>query len=189
MRHETFPVTFFKWLFSDHQMLSPCSSGTPEWSLEDSSRPKQSERSPPKLQASPLPPSYSNLAVFTHTMVPSRCHWAIIRWLHGGVARISHGHVPFLRQSGGFLLPSYYLRESKNAWWRRWSHEVKTKVTRSDKMASRCHYEGQNGHTYSSRKWTFVTSSGNFLTCQRFCHCSRSFCRSLRNSACGHVKA
>ena len=96
-------------------MLSPCSGGAPEWSLEDSSRPKQSEMSPPQLQASPLPPSYSNLAVFAHTMVPSRCHRAMIRWLHGGVARTSRGRVAFLRQSGGFLLPSYYLREAKNA--------------------------------------------------------------------------
>ena len=35
----------------------------------------------------------------------------------------------------------------------------------------------------------FARSSGIFLACQRFCHRSRSCCRSLRNSTDGHTMA
>ena len=131
----------------------------------------------------------SNSAVFADTVVPSRCHRTIIRWLHDGIARASRSRVAFLRQSGSFLFPSYCLREAKNARWHRWSHEVKTKMTRFYKMPSRWPYEGQNGHTNSTRKWTFARSFGNFLACQRFCHRSRSCCRSMRNSTGGHTIA
>ena len=48
-------------------------------------------------------------------------------------------------------------------------------------MPSRWPYEGQPGLTNTTRKWTFARSSGNFLARQRFCHRSRSCCRSLRN--------
>jgi hypothetical protein len=91
--------------------------------------------------------SYPYSAVFADTVVPSRCHRTIIRWVHDGIARASRSRVAFLRQSGSFLFPSYCLREVKNARWHRWSHEVKTKMTRFDKMPSRWPYEGQNGHT------------------------------------------
>ena len=77
---------------------------------------------------------------------PSRCHRTIIRWLHAGIARASRSRVAFLRQSGSFLFPSYCLREAKYARWHRWSHEVKTKMTRFDKIPTRWPYEGQ--------KWT-----------------------------------
>jgi hypothetical protein len=106
-----------------------------------------------------------------------------------GIARASRSHVAFLRQSGSFLFTSYCLREAKNARWHRWSHEVKTKVTRFDKMPSLWPNEGQNGHTNSTRKWNFARSFGNLLACQRFCHRSRSCCRSLRNSSGGHTMA
>jgi hypothetical protein len=133
--------------------------------------------------------SYSNSAVFVETVVPSRCHRTIIRWLHDGIARASRSRVAFLRQSGSFLFPSYCLREAKNDRWHRWLHEAKTKMTPFDKMPSRWSYEGQNGHTYSTRKWTFARSFGNLLTCQRFCYRSRSCCRNLRNSTCGYAMA
>jgi hypothetical protein len=133
--------------------------------------------------------SYPNSAVFADTVVPSQCHRTIIRWLHDGIARASRSRVAFLRQLGSFLFPSYCLREAKNTRWHRWSHEVKTKMTRIDKIPSRWPYVGQNGHTNSTRKWTFARSFGNFLACQRFCHRSRSCCRSLRNSTGGHTMA
>jgi hypothetical protein len=60
--------------------------------------------------------------------------------------------------------------QAKNDRWHRWLHEAKTKMTPFDKMPSRWSYEGQNGHTYSTRKWTFARSFGNLLTCQRFCY-------------------
>lgn len=120
-------------------------------------------------------------------MVTSRCHRTKIRWRHDGIAGASRSQHDFLRPPGIFLCPSYCLREVKNARWHRWSHEVKTKTTRFDKMASRWHYEAQNGHTNSTRKWTFARSSGNFLACQRFCDHSRSCCRSPKNSAGGHT--
>jgi hypothetical protein len=126
--------------------------------------------------------SYPNSAVFADTVVP-------FRWLHDGIARASRSRVAFLRQSGSFLFPSYCLREAKNGRWHRWSHEVKTKMTRFDKMPSRWPYEGQNGHTNSTLKWTFARSFGNFLACQRFCHRSRSCCQSLWNSTGGHTMA
>lgn len=78
--------------------------------------------------------SYSNSAVFADTVVPSRCHRTKIWWLHDGIARASHSRVAFLRHSGSFLFPSYCLLEAKNARWHRWSQEVKTKMTRFDKM-------------------------------------------------------
>jgi hypothetical protein len=62
-------------------------------------------------------------------------------WVHDGIARASRSRVAFLRQSGSFLFPSYCLREVKNARWHRWSHEVKTKMTRFDKMPSRWPYD------------------------------------------------
>jgi hypothetical protein len=131
--------------------------------------------------------SYPNSAVFADTVVPFRCHRTIIRWLHDGIARASRSRVAFLRQSGSFLFPSCCLREAKNTRWHRWSHEVKTKMTRFDKMPSRWPYEGQNGHTNSTRKWTFARSFVNLLACKRFCHRSRSCCLSLRNSTGGHT--
>jgi hypothetical protein len=91
--------------------------------------------------------SYPYSAVFADTVVPSRCHRTIIRWVHDGIAKASRSRVAFLRQSGSFLFPSYCLREVKNDRWHRWSHEVKTKMTRFEKMPSRWPYEGQNGHT------------------------------------------
>jgi len=133
--------------------------------------------------------SYSNSAVFADTVVSSRCHRTIIRWLHDGIARASRSRVAFLRQSGSFLFPSYCLRQATHVRWHRWSHEVKTKMTRFDKMPSRWPYEGQHGHTNSTRKWTFARSHDNVLACQRFCHRSRSCCRSLRNSTGGHTMA
>jgi hypothetical protein len=126
--------------------------------------------------------SYPNSAVFADTVVLSR-------WLHDGIARASRSRVAFLRQSGSFLFPSYCLREAKNTRWHRWSHDVKTKMTRFNKIPSRWPYEGQNGHTDSTLKWTFARSFGNFLACQRFCHRSRSCCRSLRNSTSGDTMA
>jgi hypothetical protein len=42
---------------------------------------------------------------------------------------------------------------------------------------------------HPTRKWTFARFFGNFLVCQRFCHRSRSCCRSLRNSTGGHTMA
>ena len=134
--------------------------------------------------------SYSNSensAAFADTVVQSRCHRTIIRWLHDGIARASRSRVALLRQSGSFLFPSCYLREAKKARWHRWLHEVKTKMTRFATMTTRLPYEGQNGHTNSTRLWTFARSSGNFLACQRFYHRSRSCCRSLKNSTDGHT--
>ena len=129
--------------------------------------------------------SYPYSTVFADTVVPSRWHRTIIRWVHDGIARTSRSRVAFLRQSGSFLFPSYCLREVKNARWHRWSHEVKTKMTRFDKMPLRWPYEGK----MDTRKCTFARSFGNFLACQRFCHRSRSCCRSLRNSTGGHTMA
>ena len=51
--------------------------------------------------------SYPNSAVFADTVVPSRCHRTIIRWLHDGIARASRSRVAFLRQSGSFALSSW----------------------------------------------------------------------------------
>ena len=68
--------------------------------------------------------SNSNSAVFANTVVPSRCHRTIIRWLHDGIARSSRSRVAFHRQSGSFLFPSHRLREAKNVRWHRWSHEA-----------------------------------------------------------------
>ena len=121
--------------------------------------------------------SHSNLL----SVVPSQCHRTKIRWRHDYIARASRSRVAFLRQSCIFLFPSYCLLEAKNARWHRWSHEVKTKTTRFDKMASRRPYEEQNWHKNSIRKWTFLMSSGNVLACQTFCDHSRSCCRSMKN--------
>ena len=94
--------------------------------------------------------SYSNSAVFADTVVPSRYHCTIIRWLHDGIARTSRSRVAFLRQSGqlpvSFVLSSW----SENNRWHRWSHKVKMKMTRCP----------HNGHTNSTRKWTFARSFG-----------------------------
>ena len=120
-------------------------------------------------------------------MVPSRCHRTTIRWLHDDISRASRSRVAFVRQSGSFLFPSYCLRESKNARYHRWSYEVITMMSRFDKMPLRWPYEGQNGHTKSTRKWAFARTSVNFLTCQRFCLRSRSCCRSLGNTTGGHT--
>ena len=99
---------------------------------------------------------------------PISCHRTIIRWLHAGIARASRSRVAFLRQSGSFLFPSYCHRKAKNARWHRWSHEVKTKMTRFYKIPSRWPYEGQNGYTNSTRKWTFARSSGNLWHAKDF---------------------
>ena len=120
-------------------------------------------------------------------MVPSRCHRTTIRWLHDDISRASRSRVAFVRQSGSFLFPSYCLRESKNARYHRWSYEVITMMSRFDKMPLRWPYEGQNGHTKSTRKWAFARTSVNFLACQRFCLRSRSCCRSLGNTTGGHT--
>lgn len=80
----------------------------------------------------------------------------------------SRSHVAFLRQSGIFLFPSYCLLEAKNARWYWWSHEIQTKTTRFDKMASRQPYDAQKWHTNSTWKWSFAMSSSNFLACQIF---------------------
>ena len=130
-----------------------------------------------------------NSTAFADAVVQSRCHRTIIRWLHDGIARASRSRVALLRQSGSFLFPSCYLREAKKARWHRWLHEVKTKMTRFATMTTRWPYEGQNGHTNSTRLWTFARSSGIFLACQRFYHRSRSCCRSLKNSTDGHTMA
>jgi hypothetical protein len=109
-------------------------------------------------------------------VVPSRWHRTKIRWRHGGIAGASRNRVPFLGSS--CFLRIVFLRRLH-----RWSHEVKTKTTRFDKMASRRPYEAQNWHTNSTRKWTFAMSSGNFLACQTFCDRSRCCCRCLQNLA------
>lgn len=62
-------------------------------------------------------------------------------------------------------------------------------MTRFDKMPSWWPYEGQNGHTNSTRKWTITRSFGNFLACQRICNCSLGWCWILRNSGGGHMMA
>jgi len=129
--------------------------------------------------------SNSKSAVFHHTVVPCRCHRTTMRWLHDGIARASRSRVAFLRQSDSFLFPSYCLCEPK----RPDGTDDHTKITRFDKMLSRWPCEGQNGHTNSTRKWTFARSFGNFLACQRFYPRSRSCCRSLINSTGGDTMA
>ena len=104
----------------------------------------------------------------TITVIQSGCHrtykisWNfMIRWAHDGITRASRSRIAFLRQSITFLFPSYCFHDVK----KKVSLEVKTKITRFYKMPSRWHYEGQNGYTNSTRKWTFAKSSGNFLAC------------------------
>ena len=126
------------------------------------------------------------MAVFTNTVIPSRYHRTIIRWLHDDIVRVSRSRVAFVRQSGSFLFPSYCLREMKNSWYHRWSYEVITMMSRLDKMSLRWPYEAQNGHTKSIRKWTFANTSLNFFAYQRFCLRSQSCCRSLENTTGGH---
>jgi hypothetical protein len=50
--------------------------------------------------------SYPYSAVFADTVVPSRSHRTIIRWVHDGIARASRSRVAFLKQSGSFLAPA-----------------------------------------------------------------------------------
>lgn len=128
----------------------------------------------------------------TITVIQSGCHrtykisWNfMIRWVHDGITRASRSRIAFLRQSITFLFPSYCFHDVK----KKVSLEVKTKITRFYKMPSRWHYEGQNGYTNSTRKWTFAKSSGNFLACQRFCHRTRSSCLTLRNATRGQTMA
>ena len=128
----------------------------------------------------------------TITVIQSGCHrtykisWNfMIRWAHDGITRASRSRIAFLRQSITFLFPSYCFHDVK----KKVSLEVKTKNTRFYKMPSRWHYEGQNGYTKSTRKWTFAKSSGNFLACQRFCHRTRSSCLTLRNATRGQTMA
>ena len=82
----------------------------------------------------------------------------------------------------GQLRVSFVLSSGdKNARCRRWLHEANTNKTRWDKMHSRWHHEGQDGHTNSTRTWTFVCPSGNSLACQRFWKRSRCYCRTQKN--------
>ena len=98
---------------------------------------------------------------------------------HDDIARASGSRDAFVRQSGSFLFPPYCLRESKKAQYYRLSYEVITMMSRFDKMSLRWPSEGQTGHTESTRKLTFASTSVNFFECQRFCLCSQSCCRSL----------
>ena len=59
-------------------------------------------------------------------------------------------------------------------------------MSRFDKMSLWWPYEAQNGHTKSTRKWTFANNSVIFLACQRFCLRSQNCCRSLENTTGGH---
>ena len=87
------------------------------------------------------------------------------------------------------MFHSCCLRETKYAWWHRWSHEGNTKIIRYNKMPSRCPYEGLDGHTNTTRKGTFVLCSGKSLACQRFGHGTRSCRRSHRSCTGGHTMA
>ena len=94
-----------------------------------------------------------------------------------------------LRPSGSFVYPSCCHREAKNSKWHRWSHDDDTIWQDALPMHSRWHYEGQNGHTNLTRRWTIGRCFGKSLACQRFCHRSRSCCRSLKNSTGSHTMA
>ena len=108
------------------------------------------------------------MAVFTNTVITSRYHRTIIRWLHDDIARALRSRVAFVRQSDSFLFLSYCLRESKNSRYQRWSYEVITMLSRFDKMPWRWPYEGKNGHTKTTRKWAFARTSINFLHTKDF---------------------
>ena len=49
--------------------------------------------------------SHTNLAVFADTVVPSPYYGTTIGWLQDSIARASHSHVAFLRQSSCVLFP------------------------------------------------------------------------------------
>ena len=110
----------------------------------------------------------SIMAVFTNTVIPSRYPRTIIRRLQDGIARASRSRDAFVRQSGSFLFLSYCLPESKNALYHPWSYEIITMMSRFDKMPLRWPYEGQNGHTKSTRNWAFERISVNFLHAKDF---------------------
>lgn len=107
--------------------------------------------------------SFSNSTVFTDTVVLSRCHrtTSIIQYLHDGIGRVA-----FLKQSGSLLFPSFCLREAKNARWRRWSHEVKTKMTQFDKIHD-CLSKGKMDTRIQHENEPSQGPSA-FLACQRF---------------------
>lgn len=94
--------------------------------------------------------NFSNLAVFPNTVVLD-----VIVLSYDSIARASHGYVTFLKQLGSFLFSLYCLCEVKM------SHDVKMKMTRSDKMPSQWLYKGQNGHMNSPGKWTFTKTFWN----------------------------
>lgn len=116
--------------------------------------------------------------VFADAVVPSRCHFTTIRWQHDGIVRTSRSRFAFLRQSGCFLLPSYIVVRYKNTRWHRRSDEVKTKMTRLDKMPSR---REKLTHEFNMEK-TLARSSGIYGACQRFRPRSRGCCKSLKKN-------
>ena len=121
--------------------------------------------------------SYSHLAVFADTVVPSQFHRTIIRWLHDGIVMASPSHVALLRPSVIFLFPPYCLREAKMHNATDDHTKLRRRMTRLEKIPSRWPFEGQDGHTHSTRKSTITLSSGKSLACQRFLKPSRSSCR------------
>ena len=153
---------------------------------------------------------YSNSAVSADIGSPSRRHPTIIRWLHEGIAKATRRRVAFLdHRAASCILRVAFLDHRaascilRVAFGRRTipnGTDYHTKLTRYYKNHSRCTpdalpmhsrwpYEGQNGHTNSTRYWTIGSSFGNSLACQRFCHRSRSCCRSLKISPDGHTMA
>ena len=109
--------------------------------------------------------------------------------IHDGYTKALRRPHDVVWPSGSFVFHSYGLREINMARCQRWSHEVHTKVTRCDKMATRWSYECRDGHTKSTRCWPFARPSDIFLARQRFFNHSRSCSRCLRNAAEGHTMA
>lgn len=55
--------------------------------------------------------SYKILAVFDDSIVSSRCHRTITRWLNDNTEKVLRSRVAFRAQSDSFLFPSYCLRK------------------------------------------------------------------------------
>jgi hypothetical protein len=84
--------------------------------------------------------------------MPSYYDFTDIKDIKDGIARALRSRVAFVRQSGSFVSPSYCHREAKmpdgtdgHTKYRRRLHDVMA-------MASRWPYEGQDGHTNSTRR-------------------------------------
>ena len=90
----------------------------------------------------------------------------MIRWVHGGITRASHSRIAFLRTIDHLLVSLVLFSRCEKKEKKKKEKNISRSKNEDDTIlqdALTWHYEGQNGYTNSTRKWTFARSSRNFF--------------------------